>query len=64
MSVQEQITATKGEGIDVLAECHWHMFGMGDIGDKGTALGEHEINGLFRKFAIKFSPDKKEQNME
>ena len=45
--------------MDIKAQSHWEVFGMKDIAEKGTALGEHEINSLFRKFARKFAPDKK-----
>ena len=59
MSLAERVAELKDDGLDILAQSHWEVFGMKDIAEKGTALGEHEINKLFRKFALRFAPDKK-----
>ena len=59
MSLVEKVAELKDDGLDIKAQNHWEVFGMKDIAEKGTALGEHEINKLFRKFALRFAPDKK-----
>ena len=58
--IADQITNAKSEGVDVMSDCHWQMFGMGDLAEKGSAISEREVNAKFRKVAKTFPPDKKE----
>ena len=60
IGIADQITNAKSEGVDVISDCHWQMFGMGDLAEKGSAIAEHEVNAKFSKVANMFAMDKKE----